>query len=43
MFKGRRFDQSAILLCVRYNFSLRDLEGIMAKPGIAVDHTTIHR
>ena len=31
MFKGRHFDQSVILLCVRwylaYNLSLRDLEG----------------
>ncbi|MER8754034.1 IS6 family transposase, partial [Mesorhizobium sp. M1050] len=30
MFKGRHFDQSVILLCVRwhlaYNLSLRDLE-----------------
>ena len=33
MFKGRQFDQSVILLCVRwylaYNRSLRDLEEIM--------------
>jgi transposase-like protein len=46
MFKGRQFDQSVILLCVRwylaYNLSLRDLEEMMAERGIAVDHTTIH-
>nr|WP_109672738.1 IS6 family transposase [Mesorhizobium loti] len=47
MFKGRQFDQSVILLCVRwylaYNVSLRDLEEMMAERGITVDHTTIHR
>lgn len=47
MFKGRQFDQSVILLCVRwylaYSLSLRDLEDMMAERGIAVDHTTIHR
>jgi hypothetical protein len=47
MFKGRQFGQSVILLCVRwylaYDLSLRDLEEMMAKRGIAVDHTTIHR
>ena len=34
MFKGRHFDQSVILLCIRwylaYNLSLRDLEEMMA-------------
>jgi putative transposase len=47
MFKGGQFDRSAILLCVRwylaYGLSLRDLEGMMAERGIAVDHATIHR
>lgn len=47
MFKGRHFDQSVILLCVRwylaYSLSLRDLEEMMAERGISVDHTTIHR
>ena len=42
MFKGRQFDQSVILLCVRwylaYSLSLRDLEEMMAERGIAVDH-----
>ncbi|MDH4984328.1 IS6 family transposase [Aminobacter anthyllidis] len=47
MFKGRQFDRSVILLCVRwylaYNLSLRDLEKMMVERGIAVDHTTIQR
>jgi len=47
MFKGRHFDRSVILLCVRwyqaYSLSLRDLEEMMAERGIAVDHATIHR
>lgn len=37
IFKGRHFDQSVILLCVRwylaYNLSLRDLEEMMAEQG----------
>ncbi|MEZ0167334.1 IS6 family transposase [Microvirga sp. TS319] len=47
MFKGRHFDCSVILLCVRwylaYNLSLRNLEEMMNERGISVDHTTIHR
>ncbi|MBZ6079050.1 IS6 family transposase [Microvirga puerhi] len=47
MFKGRHFDRSVILLCVRwylaYSLSLRDLEEMMTERGISVDHTTIHR
>jgi hypothetical protein len=47
MFKGRHFDRTVILLCVRwylaYNLSLRDLEEMMAERGISVDHATIHR
>ena len=47
MFKGRHFDHSVILLCVRwylaYNLSLRDLEEMMAERGVSVDHATIHR
>ena len=47
MFKGRHFDRSVILLCVRwylaYGLSLRDLEEMMAERGISVDHSTIHR
>lgn len=42
MFKGRQFDQSVILLCVRwylaYNLSLRDLEEMM--PSGALLSTT---
>ncbi len=47
MFKGRQFDQSVILLCVRwylaYGLSLRDLKEMMAERGIGIDHSTIHR
>jgi transposase-like protein len=47
VFKGRHFDRSVILLCVRwylaYNLSLRNLEEMMAERGISVDHATIHR
>jgi transposase-like protein len=46
VFKGRHFDRSVILLCVRwylaYNLSLRNLEEMMAERGISVDHATIH-
>ena len=47
MFKGRHFDRSVILLCVRwylaYNLSVRNLEEMMAERGISVDHATVHR
>jgi transposase-like protein len=47
MFKGRHFDRSVILLCVRwhlaYNLSLRDLEEMMEERGTSVDHATIHK
>lgn len=47
MFKGRHFDRSVILLCVRwyvaYNLSLRNLEEMMAERGISVDHATVQR
>jgi transposase-like protein len=47
MFKGRHFDRSVILLCVRwylaYGLSLRNLEEMMAERGIEVDHSTVHR
>ena len=47
MFKGRPFDRSEILLCIRwylaYNLSLRNLKEMMAERGISVDHATIHR
>jgi len=47
MFKGRHFDKSVILLCIRwyltYNLSLRNLKEMMAGRSIAVDHSTVHR
>ena len=47
MFKGRHFDRSVILLCVRwylaYNLSLQNLEEMMAERGISVDQATVHR
>ena len=47
MFKGRHFDRSVILLCVRwylaYGLSVRDLKEMMAERSIGVDHSTIHR
>ena len=47
MFKGRHFDRSVILLCVRwylaYGLSLRNLEEMMAERGISIDHATVHR
>jgi len=47
MYKGRKFDRSVILLCVRwyraYSLSLRDLEELIVGRGIAVDRATIHR
>jgi transposase-like protein len=45
VFKGRHFDRSVILLCVRwylaYSLSLRNLEEMMAERGISVDHATV--
>jgi transposase-like protein len=47
VFKGRHFDRSVILLCVRwylaYSLSLQNLEEMMAERGISVDHATVHR
>jgi putative transposase len=47
VFKGRHFDRSVILLCVRwylaYNLSLRNLDEMMAERGISGDHAAIHR
>jgi transposase-like protein len=47
MLKGRHFDRTVILLCIRwylaYNLSLRNLEEMLAERGISVDHATIHR
>jgi putative transposase len=47
VFKGRHFDRSVILLCVRwylaYNLSFRNLEEMIGERGISVDNATIHR
>ena len=47
MFKGRQFDRSVILHCIRwylaYSLSLRDLEEMMGERGVAVDHSTLNR
>jgi len=47
MFKGRHFDRSVILLCVRwslvYGLNLRTVKEMMAERGIGVDHSTVHR
>jgi transposase-like protein len=44
MFKGRHFDRSVILLCVRwylaYGLSLRDLREMMAERGISIGRNT---
>ncbi len=46
-FKWRHFAGELILLCVRrycrYGISYRDLEEMMSKRGVAVDHTTLYR
>jgi len=46
MFKGRHFDRSVILLCVRwylaYGPSLRDLEDMMLERGVKVAPSTVH-
>jgi putative transposase len=47
VFKGRHFDRSVILLCVRrylaYSLSLQDFAEMMAERGISVDHAILHR
>ena len=47
MFKDHHYDQSIIVVCVRwylaYGLSLRDLKEMMSERGIRVDHSTIHR
>jgi putative transposase len=44
VFKGRHFDRTVILLCVRwdlaYGLSLRNFEEMMAERGITVDHAS---
>lgn len=47
LFRGRHFDRSVIILCVRwyitYKLSYRDLVAMMAERGVGVSHTTILR
>ena len=47
LFKGRHFDPSIIILCVRwyitYKLSYRDLRDMMAERGVELAHTTILR
>jgi transposase-like protein len=47
LFRGRHFDRTVIVLCVRwyitYKLSYRDLVEMMAERGVAVSHTTILR
>jgi transposase-like protein len=47
LFRGRHFNRSIIILCVRwyitYKLSYRDLVKMMAERGVAVSHTTILR
>jgi transposase-like protein len=47
LFKGRHFDSTIIILCVRwyitYKLSYRDLRDMMAERGIDLAHTTILR
>ena len=44
LFRGRHFEDEVIILCVRwylrYSLSYRDLKEMMAKRGLAVDHST---
>jgi transposase, IS6 family len=46
-FKWRHFEQSLILLCVRwycrYQLSYRDVEEMMRERGLEVDHSTVFR
>src|SRR5260221_14168889 len=46
-FKGRHYQAEIILLCVRwylrYSLSYRDLEEMMVKRGLTVDHSTMAR
>ena len=46
-FRGRRFPDEIIVLCVRwylrYCLSYRDLAEMMAERGVSVDHSTIAR
>jgi transposase-like protein len=47
LFRGRHFRDEIIVLCarwyLRYPFSYRNLEAMMAERGLAVDHSTMAR
>src|ERR1041385_4482369 len=47
LFRGRHFEDSVIVLCVRWYLrcclTLRDLEELMMERGLTVDHSTIGR
>ena len=47
LFRGRHFDRTVIILCVRwyitYKLSYRDLVEMMAERGVDISHTTILR
>jgi transposase-like protein len=47
LFRGKQFEDVIIILCVRwylrYSLSYRDLEEMMAKRGLSLDHLTIWR
>src|SRR6516164_5809984 len=47
LFRGRRFEDQIIILCVRwylrYCLTYRDLEELTAERGLSVDHSTIAR
>ena len=47
LFRGRHFEDVVILVCVRwylrYSFTYRDLEEIIAERNLAVDHVAIWR
>ena len=47
LFRGRHFEDVVIVLCVRwylrYSFSYRDLQEMMAERGLSIDLVTIWR
>ena len=47
LFKGRHFDSSIIMLCLRwyitYKLCYRDLRDMMAERGVELAHTTLLR
>src|SRR5690349_10324325 len=47
LFKWRQFEPEVILLAIgcylRFSLSYRDVEGLLAERGVAVDHVTLWR